>query len=66
MKRGGHIPEFERYRQFYFSFDVDFSTLKTKSKFVRLLLLAVNAIKIPFPALEYNTKGQFKFHYMYF
>ncbi|MEI6122861.1 MAG: DUF2279 domain-containing protein [Bacteroidota bacterium] len=64
--KGQPLPTFERYRQFYLSFDVDFSTIKTKSKFVRLLLLAVNAIKIPFPALEYNTKGEFKFHYMYF
>jgi hypothetical protein len=63
---GQNLPQFDRYRQFYLSLDVDFSVIKTKSKIVKLLLLAVNAIKIPFPALEYNTKGQFKFHYLYF
>jgi len=63
---GERIPQFDRYRQFYLSLDVDFSMIRTKSKFVKLLLLAVNAIKIPFPALEYNTKGQFRFHYLYF
>lgn len=63
---GEHLPDYDRYRQFYLSLDVDFSVIKTRSKFVKLLLLAVNAIKIPFPALEYNTKGQFRFHYLYF
>jgi hypothetical protein len=63
---GERLPQFDRYRQFYLSLDVDFSMIKTRSKIVKLLLLAVNAIKIPFPALEYNTKGQFKFHYLYF
>ena len=30
------------------------------------LLLALNTLKVPFPTLEYNTKGEFKFHYLYF
>jgi hypothetical protein len=63
---GERLPQYDRYRKFYLSLDVDFSMIKTRSKFVKLLLLAVNAIKIPFPALEYNSRGQFKFHYLYF
>jgi len=65
-EKGEQLPHFDRYRQFYLSFDVDFAQVKTKKKWVHLLLLAVNAIKVPFPALEYNTKGQFRFHYLYF
>ncbi len=63
---GDRLGDYQRYRQFYLSLDVDFSVIRTKSKFVKVLLLALNAVKIPFPTLEYNTKGQFKFHYLYF
>lgn len=63
---GAAIPQFQRYRKFFLSFDVDFSKIKTKSRYVKLLLQALNIIKVPFPTLEYNTKGQFKFHYLYF
>ncbi len=63
---GTPLPHYDRYRQLYLSMDIDFSVIKTKSKFVKILLLALNAVKIPFPTLEYNTKGQFKFHYLYF
>jgi len=65
-EKGEALPDFMRYRQFYLSFDVDFSQIKTKSKFVRGILLALNTLKVPFPTLEYNTKGEFKFHYLYF
>lgn len=65
-EKGEALPHFERYRQFYLSFDVDFAQVKTNKKWVRALLLAVNVLKVPFPTLEYNTKGQFKFHYLYF
>jgi len=65
-EKGEALPTFERYRQFYLSFDVDFAQVKTNKKWVRGLLLALNVIKVPFPTLEYNTKGEFKFHYLYF
>lgn len=65
-QKGEALPTFDRYRQIYLSLDVDLAQVKTKKKWVRTLLLAVNAIKIPFPTLEYNTKGEFKFHYLYF
>ena len=65
-EKGEALPTFERYRQFYLSFDVDFAQVKTNKKWVRGLLLALNVIKVPCPTLEYNTKGEFKFHYLYF
>ncbi len=56
----------KRYRQFYLSPDIDFSKIKTKSKFLKTLFLALNVIKLPAPTLEYNSLGQTKFHFLYF
>ncbi len=57
---------YPRYRQIYFSFDVDLTKIKTKNKFVRTLLMGLNIIKIPAPALEINTLGKVKFHPIHF
>ena len=57
---------FDRYRQYYFSLDVDFNKIKTNSKTLTLLFEVLNIIKIPFPALEYNKFDGLKFHYLYF
>lgn len=55
-----------RYRQYYISPDVDFSKIKTKSKILKTLFLALNIIKFPAPALEYNSLHQTKFHWLIF
>jgi hypothetical protein len=60
------IPETQRYRQMFISLDVDWTRIPTKSKFLQFLFKGMNIIKIPFPALEYNTKGEFKGHWLYF
>lgn len=54
------------YRQFYLSFDIDLTKIKTNSKFLKTLFTTINFIKIPAPALEYNTKNGFKLHYLHF
>ncbi len=54
------------YRQFYLSLDIDLVKIPTKSKFLKSVFSVINFIKIPAPALEINTKGQVKFHYLYF
>lgn len=54
------------YRQFYLSFDIDLTKIKTNSKFLKTLFTTINFIKIPAPALEYNTKSGFKLHYLHF
>lgn len=54
------------YRQFYLSLDADLTKIKTKSKFLKTVFSVVNFIKIPTPALEFNTKNGFKLHYLYF
>lgn len=63
---GVTIPEFDRYRKFYLSLDVDLTKIPTRSKALKAIFTVLNMVKIPFPALEYNTKGQFKFHPLYF
>lgn len=63
---GNSIPYFPRYRQYFLSLDVDLTKIKTDSDFLKNLFSVVGFIKIPFPALEYNTNQQWKFHWFYF
>jgi hypothetical protein len=63
---GTPIPDAERYRQFYLSLDVDLSRIRTRSKTLHTILSVVNILKIPFPAVEFNTKGQVLFYPFYF
>jgi hypothetical protein len=51
-----------RYKQFYLSIDINTEMIPTKSKLLRTVFKAINFIKIPAPAIELNTLGQFKFH----
>jgi hypothetical protein len=60
------IPHFDRYHQFYISMDVDLTRIPTRSKVLKAIFTVFSFIKIPFPAVEYNTLGQFKFHALYF
>jgi uncharacterized protein YfiM (DUF2279 family) len=55
----------KRFRQWYFSPDIDLSKITTRSKFMKSLLNTINIIKIPFPAVEYSN-GKFKTHLFYF
>ncbi len=64
--RGRILPPTERYRQYLFSVDVDFSKVKTRSRFMRGLLDKLNLIKVPAPALEYNRLDGMKVRWFYF
>lgn len=55
-----------QYRQFFLSLDADLTRIPTRSKPLKALFYILNLIKIPFPALEYNTTGQVKLHYFHF
>ena len=63
---GVDIPETRRYRQFFFSLDIDWTKIETNSGVLRTLLKGLTFIKLPFPAIEYNPNGQFKGHWLYF
>ncbi|MFC0183196.1 Predicted lipoprotein [Pseudarcicella hirudinis] len=58
----GYAP----YRQYYLALDVNLQHFKTKSRLLNTLIFILDQIKIPAPTLEYNSKGGFIFHGLYF
>jgi hypothetical protein len=56
---------FTPYREFYFSLDIDFEKIPTRSKFLKLLFKGLNTLKVPFPAMEFSTQG-IRFRPFYF
>lgn len=58
--------DIKRYRKFFISLDADFTKFKTNSKAGKMILGILNIVKLPMPALEFNTLGQVVFHPMYF
>lgn len=58
-------PDIKRYRQWYLAPDIDFSKIRTNSKFLRVVFVFLNAIKFPAPALELS-QGKLKAHFLYF
>ena len=57
--------QYQRNRRFFLSLDVDFSKIPFKSKALRTLFSFVNTLKVPFPAIEYNTGRGFQGHWFY-
>jgi hypothetical protein len=56
----------KRYRKFFISLDADLSRVKARTRAGRAVLKALNFIKLPFPAIEFNTLGQVVFHPVHF
>lgn len=52
-------------RQYYLSLDVDLTSIRTRSKFLKAVFTTLSCIKFPAPALSFSTKGA-KFHPLYF
>jgi hypothetical protein len=55
-----------RKRQFYLAPDIDFTKIKTRSKFLRTTFSLLNAFKCPAPALMMDSKGKLKAYAIYF
>jgi hypothetical protein len=55
-----------RKRQFYLAPDIDFTKIKTKSKFLRTAFFMLNAFKCPSPAFMLDSKGKAKVYLFYF
>lgn len=55
-----------RVRRFFISPDIDLTKIKTKSKLLKTIFFAVNVLKIPAPAIEFDSKGKFRAHAVYF
>ncbi|MBK9459281.1 MAG: DUF2279 domain-containing protein [Chitinophagales bacterium] len=62
MLNYSYIP---RVRQYYLSLDVDFTRIPTRSRWLKMLFLGLNTLKIPSPTLEYNNRDKFVFHPVY-
>lgn len=60
------LPEQKRFRQYYISFDIDLSKIRTNSKVLKTVLSAINFIKIPAPTIEFSSVRKSKFHWLYF
>ena len=60
------LPEKERTRQFYVSFDVDLTKIQTKNHFLKTLFSVFNTIKVPAPTLEFSELGGVKGRILYF
>jgi hypothetical protein len=54
-------PDIKRVRQWYLAPDIDLERIKTRSKALKFMFVALNALKFPMPALEY-ADGEFKVH----
>ena len=58
--------DIQRYRRIFLAPDIDLSKINTKSKLLRSVFSLINMIKVPLPALEFDTRGKFLFHPIYF
>ena len=62
---GIYIPEYERTRRYFLSFDIDLTRIETRNSSLGLLLKAFGFIRIPFPAIELDANKKFRFHPLY-
>jgi uncharacterized protein YfiM (DUF2279 family) len=62
---GQPVPEFTRHRRFMLSPDIDFGAIPTKSKFLKGVFEALNLLKMPAPAVEYNPVLGWQFHLIF-
>ncbi len=63
---GRKIPDFKRYRQFYFSFDTDLYRINDVSPFATTLLKLNRTFKMITPTLEWNEEQGVKWHWLYY
>lgn len=54
--------DIKRYKRFLLSLDVDLTKIDTKNKTLKTIFSIVNVLKVPAPAIEFNTIGKFRLH----
>lgn len=64
--KGEPFPDFERYRQYLLSLDIDVSKIPTKRRWLQSVFRTINLIKIPLPAIEFNRIEGVNFRPFYF
>lgn len=60
------LENIQPYRQFYLSFDVDLTKIRTKSHLLKTLFSVFNTLKIPAPTLQINGNKRVTGHLFYF
>jgi len=55
-----------RIRQYYISFDVNLTRIRTESNLLKTIFSIINVIKIPMPTIEFNSNNKVVFHLFYF
>ena len=60
------VNNFQRHREFLFSFDADLTQVKWKRRWMRKAANFLSIIKIPMPTLGVSEKGKLKFYPLYF
>jgi hypothetical protein len=66
MIHGKAIPEFPRYRKFYFAPDADLFRIPTQSSFYNAAAYLTRFSKIPAPALEWSKVKGLHFYPLYY
>lgn len=60
------LPDLVRYRRFFLAPDLDLGAFETPYPFVNQVLEVLNVLKVPTPALEYNSEQGLVFHWILF
>jgi hypothetical protein len=58
--------EFNAYRRYFLSFDIDLSKIPVKKPWLKMLLGNFNFLKIPLPTFEFNSRNGARFYGVYF
>ncbi|MEO6189711.1 MAG: DUF2279 domain-containing protein [Saprospiraceae bacterium] len=58
--------QYPRYNQYYLALDLDLRKIPIRNKFLKTSLSILNIFKFPAPALEFNSFGKTKFHWLLF
>jgi hypothetical protein len=56
----------ERYRRFFLSLDLDLTRIPTKSKALKTVFSVLSVLKFPAPAIELDSKGRLRGHWLYY
>ena len=54
--KGETLPFYKRYRQYYFSLDINLSKIKTNSRPLKKIFDVLSYLKIPLPTLEFSNR----------
>ncbi len=55
-----------RQRKYFISADIDLTKIKTRNKVLKTAFSMMNVLKIPAPAIQFNSRGKMRFHPLYY